>query len=104
MLEPTMCCILSPTAENQTQMLYTLGNVIGGLVGGIFIGMIAMMVVAITVHRKIQRKPAKTEVPGQTQNAAYEDADIAESSLTRSDAYVVVESTPQPQYEFVCPQ
>ncbi|XP_065181253.1 mucin-5AC-like [Sycon ciliatum] len=91
------------SAENQTQTSYTLGTVIGGVVGGMFFGMIAMMVVAIIVHRKIQGKPVKTEDPGQTQNAAYEDADIAESSLTKSDAYGVLESAPQPQYEFVCP-
>ncbi|XP_065182248.1 mucin-5AC-like [Sycon ciliatum] len=92
------------SAENQTQTSYTLGAVIGGVVGGMFFGIIATTLVAIIVYRKIQSKPVNTEVPGQTQNTAYEDADIAESSLTKSDAYGVVESAPQPQYEFVCPQ
>ncbi|XP_065181272.1 sushi, von Willebrand factor type A, EGF and pentraxin domain-containing protein 1-like [Sycon ciliatum] len=91
-------------AENQTQTSYTLGTVIGGVVGGMFFGLMAATVVATIVHRKIQSKPVNTEVLGQTQNAAYEDADIAESSFTKSDAYGVVESAPQPQYEFVCPE
>lgn len=104
MLERTMCCVLSPTEENQTQTLYTLGSVIGGVVGGIFFGVIATMVVATITNRKKQSKLIQPEVPSQTQNAAYENADVAESSLTKSDAYGVVESAPQPQYEFVCPQ
>ena len=76
---------------------------IGVGVAGVVFGLITATVAAIIVHRKIQSKPVKTEVSGQTQNAAYEDADIAESSLTKSDAYGVVEATSQPQYEFVCP-
>ncbi|XP_065181256.1 mucin-3A-like [Sycon ciliatum] len=92
------------SAENQTQTSYTLGSVIGGVVGGIFFGVIATMVVVTITNRKKQSKLIQPEVPSQTQNAACEDADVAESSLTKSDAYGVVESAPQPQYEFVCPQ
>ncbi|XP_065181992.1 uncharacterized protein LOC135812615 [Sycon ciliatum] len=84
--------------------LCTPGTVIGAGIGGMVFGILATTLVAMIIHRKMQSKPVKTEVLSRTQNAAYEDADIAESSLTKSDAYGVVESAPQPQYELVCPQ
>ncbi|XP_065191960.1 sushi, von Willebrand factor type A, EGF and pentraxin domain-containing protein 1-like isoform X1 [Sycon ciliatum] len=94
----------STAVECRADSLYTLGTVIGAGIGGMMFGILALTLVAVIVYRKMQSIPVKTEVPSHTQNAAYEDADIAESSLTKSDAYGVVESSPQPQYELVCPQ
>eukprot|EP00117_Sycon_ciliatum_P030437 scpid104987/ scgid23991/ len=72
------------TAEIRTKSLYKLGTVIGVGVAGMVLGLITATVAGIIVYRKIQSKPVKTEVPSPTQNAAYEDANIAESSLTIS--------------------
>ncbi|XP_065177284.1 leucine-rich repeat neuronal protein 1-like isoform X2 [Sycon ciliatum] len=102
---PTTSGISSGTsAVIQTSSSYRLGTVIGAGIGGMVFGILATTLVAVIVYRKLQGKPVQTEVPSQTQNAAYEEANIAESSLTKSDAYGVVESSPQPQYEFICPQ
>ncbi|XP_065181257.1 uncharacterized protein LOC135811920 [Sycon ciliatum] len=105
-MDPTAITAISATstlsytttgADSQTSSLYILGTVIGAGIGGILVTL-----VAVIVYRKMQSKAVQTEVPSQTQNAAYEDADIAESSLTKSDAYGVVESSPQPQPEYIC--
>ena len=99
----------TPQWDSTTTPTYSLLTFLLGIGGGIVFGFLAafFVVVIILLARKKVRftKPKIKEQARPTQNEAYEDATIAECTLTDSRAYELPPGAeqPQPQYMTVLP-
>ncbi|XP_065181268.1 uncharacterized protein LOC135811929 isoform X2 [Sycon ciliatum] len=72
---------------------------IGGI-GGLLVAALIVAVLVLIIRSKKPSEPAET-VPNLTENAAYGDAGFAESVLTKSDAYGVVQPAEDSHYSYV---
>ncbi|XP_065181255.1 uncharacterized protein LOC135811918 isoform X2 [Sycon ciliatum] len=72
---------------------------IGGI-GGLLVAALIVAVLVLIIRPEKPSQPAET-MPNLTENAAYGDAGFAESVLTKSDAYGVVQPAEDPHYSYV---